>query len=367
MPRITFSSVIKKYGQKRPINGLTFMIEDGEFIILLGPTGAGKTTTLKLLAGLEKPDEGNIQFDNEEMNNIPPEDRKVGFVFEQFNLFPHMHVLDNLIYGPRVHQDNLKDARIAAREMLDMMYLEDTQQLYPKELSGGMKQRVGIARAISSNPQLLLMDEPLGALDAKIRGSLRIEIRNLVKELGLTCVMATHDTLEAFTIADRILCLNNGQIEQMGSPEEIYSNPQTPFVANLIAECNNYDGLIIEKGEEYDTVKLENGMKLLINSSSHEINTKVKIIIRANDIIQRTNGKSSEINEFELKIVNSRLLGDFYRWTCAFGKEVLKFKKIITPDILKEDKINQKVKLVIPSNKIFIYNNNNQYITEEQK
>ncbi|MCG3218411.1 MAG: ABC transporter ATP-binding protein [Candidatus Heimdallarchaeota archaeon] len=360
MPRITFNSVIKKFGQKLPINDLSFVIEDGEFVVLLGPTGAGKTTTLKLLAGLETPNEGSINFDNEEVNNIPPEDRKVGFVFEQFNLFPHMHVLDNLIYGPRVHRDNLNDARIVASEMLDMMYLDDTQHLFPNELSGGMKQRVGIARAVSGNPQLLLMDEPLGALDAKIRGSLRIELRNLVKELGLTCVMATHDTLEAFTIADRILCLNNGQIEQIGTPEEIYNSPKTPFVANIIAECNNYHGVISEKGEEYDTVKLENGLKLLINSNSHELNTKVQLIIKANDIIQRTKSKSSEINEFELKIVNSRLLGDYYRWSCTFGDDVIKFKKMITPEVLIGDRINQKVRLVIPPNKIFIYQINNE-------
>ncbi|MHA1910790.1 MAG: ABC transporter ATP-binding protein [Candidatus Kariarchaeaceae archaeon] len=368
VPRITFNSVIKKFGQKQPINNLSFMIEDGEFIILLGPTGAGKTTTLKLLAGLEMPNEGGIQFDHEEMSNVPPEDRKVGFVFEQFNLFPHMHVLDNLTYGPRVHRDDLNEARKVANEMLDMMYLEDTQKLYPNELSGGMKQRVGIARAISGNPQLLLMDEPLGALDAKIRGSLRIELRNLVKELGLTCVMATHDTLEAFTIADRIFCLNNGQIEQIGTPEEIYNSPQTPFVANLIAECNNYKGTITEKGEEYDTVKLENGLKLSINSTSYELNTMVQLIIRANDIIQRTNSKSSELNEFELKIVNSRLLGDFYRWSCTFGDDIIRFKTMITPEILKEDRLNQKVKLVIPSNKIFIYriNNNNRGHTNEK-
>ena len=229
-----------------------------------------------------------------------------------------------------------------------------------------MKQRVGIARAISSNPQLLLMDEPLGALDAKIRGSLRIELRNLVKELGLTCVMATHDTLEAFTIADRLLCLNYGQIDQMGTPEEIYNSPETPFVANLIAECNNYYGIIIEKGKENDTVKLENGFKLLVNSTSHELDTKVHLIIRANDIVQMTNGTSSEGNEFELNIITSRLLGDFYRWTCTFGDDFIKFKSMITPEILKEDRINQKVRLRIPSNKIFIYRINNEY-TEEKK
>lgn len=336
MPKLTFNSVIKKFGQKQVINGLTFVIDDGEFIVLLGPTGAGKTTTLKLFAGLEKPNNGSILFDDEEISEVPTEDRKIGFVFEQFNLFPHMHVMDNLTYGPRVQRENLKEANTAAREILDMMYLEDTQKLYPNELSGGMKQRVGIARAISSNAQLLLMDEPLGALDAKIRGSLRIELRNLVKTLGLTCVMATHDTHEAFTIADRILCMNNGQIEQMGTPEELYNSPQTPFVANLIAECNNYEGSIIEKGEEFDLVKLENGFSLSITPSDFELNSRVLLIIRANDIIYDNHAKDKQTNKLELNIINSRLLGDFYRWTCAFGDDILKFKKMITPEILHQ-------------------------------
>ncbi|MFW9915642.1 MAG: ABC transporter ATP-binding protein [Candidatus Thorarchaeota archaeon] len=238
MPQIELRRLSKSYDGFRALDELSLSIEDGEYLCLLGPTGAGKTTTLYTIAGIRKPDQGEILFDNEVVTHFLPEHRRVGFVWESHNLFPHMTVLENTIYGRRVKGQDLDEARDVAQGILDMVLLRGRDSAKPSELSGGMRQRLGIARALAAEPQILLMDEPYGALDAKIRMGLRKEVHNLVKELGLTCIHATHDTEEALTVADRVAVMESGKCVQLGSPEMIYRNPQSLFVAQFVSEAN---------------------------------------------------------------------------------------------------------------------------------
>ncbi|MFX0117283.1 MAG: ABC transporter ATP-binding protein [Candidatus Hodarchaeota archaeon] len=244
MPQIKLRKVSKSYDGVRALDELSLSIEDGEYLCLLGPTGAGKTTTLYTIAGIRNPDRGEVLFDNEVVTHFLPEHRRVGFVWESHNLFPHMTVLENTIYGRRVKGQDLDEARDVAQGILDMVLLRGRDSAKPPELSGGMRQRLGIARALAAEPQILLMDEPYGALDAKIRMELRTEVHNLVKELGLTCIHATHDTEEALMVADRVAVMESGKCTQLGSPESIYRNPQNLFVAQFVSEANTLNATV---------------------------------------------------------------------------------------------------------------------------
>lgn len=238
MPSIELRDISKSYGAVPALDSFSLSVDDGEYVCLLGPTGAGKTTLLYTIAGIRRPDSGNIAFDNELVTDLLPEHRRVGFVWESHNLFPHMTVLENAVYGRRVKGQDLTEAKKVALGILDMVLLRGRDFAKPPELSGGMRQRLGIARALAAEPQILLMDEPYGALDAKIRMELRTEVRRLVKELGLTCIHATHDTEEALMVADRVAIMNLGKCIQTGSPEIIYRAPKSLFVAQFVSESN---------------------------------------------------------------------------------------------------------------------------------
>ncbi|MFB0543416.1 MAG: ABC transporter ATP-binding protein, partial [Candidatus Bathyarchaeia archaeon] len=224
MPQVRLEGVTKKYGETVAVRSLSLTVQDGEYFTLLGPMGSGKTTILMLLAGLIEPDEGEIYFDNRIMKGVPPEDRGIGFVFETFALFPHYNVWENVSYGPRVRGENPAATKSVAEEMLEMVLLEDRPDALPDELSGGMKQRVALARALTSGAKILLLDEPLGALDAKIRTALAQDLRRIVKDLGLTAIHVTNSVEEAMTISDRIALLHGGTLEQVGTPRELYEN-----------------------------------------------------------------------------------------------------------------------------------------------
>ncbi|MEM2970532.1 MAG: ABC transporter ATP-binding protein, partial [Candidatus Bathyarchaeia archaeon] len=204
MPEIELRNVTKRFGKILAVNNVSLKIHDKEYFSLIGPSGCGKTTLLRIIAGLIKPDEGEILIDGRLVNNVPPEDRGIGFVFQTYALFPHMNVLENVMYGPRVKAWEKERALRLAREILALVRLFQRPGAYPQQFSGGMRQRVGVARALAAGGQILLLDEPLGALDAKIRFELRYEIRRLVKDLGLTAIHVTHDQAEAMAVSDRI-------------------------------------------------------------------------------------------------------------------------------------------------------------------
>ena len=222
----------------RAVDAVNLTVEEGEMVTFLGPSGCGKTTTLRMVAGFELPSDGKITIRGKNMTNTPVNKRQIGFVFQNYALFPHMSVYNNVAYGLKARGE--KDTAIRSKVLaaLDLVGLVKTENRYPSQLSGGEQQRVALARVIVMEPQLLLMDEPLSNLDAKLRLHMRTEIRKLQKKLGITCLYVTHDQSEALTMADRIVVMNKGRVEQIGTPFEIYSNPQSLFVADFIGHAN---------------------------------------------------------------------------------------------------------------------------------
>jgi len=231
-------SLTKHYGTNAVVKGVSFDFSKGEFISLLGPSGCGKTTILRMIAGFEIPSAGTIQVDGEDITVLRPNQRRLGMVFQAYALFPNLTVGDNIGFGLKVAGLGREERRARVEEMLKLIGLPDFEKRFPYEMSGGQQQRVALARAIAPRPRLLLLDEPLSALDAKIRVSLREEIRAIQRELGITTVFVTHDQEEALSISDRIVVMNAGNIEQLGTPHDIYNRPATRFAATFVGHLN---------------------------------------------------------------------------------------------------------------------------------
>ncbi|MCC7275403.1 MAG: ABC transporter ATP-binding protein [Alphaproteobacteria bacterium] len=254
MSRIAFDRVVKRYGPHAALRSLSLDVAEGEFLSLLGPSGCGKTTALRLVAGFVTPSEGTIAIDGRDMAGVPPQRRDIGMVFQDYALFPHLTVAENVAFGLRERRQ--RAAAIAARvaELLALVQLPDLGGRYPAELSGGQQQRVALARALAFRPKLLLMDEPLGALDLKLREHMQVEIRRIQRSLGITTVYVTHDQGEAMAMSDRIAVMNRGRLEQLGPPEEIYERPQSRFVAAFVGKVSFLPVRVI--GREGDHVRV---------------------------------------------------------------------------------------------------------------
>lgn len=228
----------------RAVDAVSLSVDPGEMVTFLGPSGCGKTTTLRMVAGFESPSEGLITLDGKDVTPLPVNRRDMGFVFQNYALFPHMSVFENVAYGLRVKGTAEGDIRRKVREGLDLVGLQKAERRFPNQLSGGEQQRVALARVLVLEPQVLLMDEPLSNLDAKLRIHMRTEIRRIQKHLGVTCLYVTHDQSEALTLSDRIMVMNRGRVEQIGTPFEIYSDPRSLFVADFIGQANVIPGKV---------------------------------------------------------------------------------------------------------------------------
>jgi putative spermidine/putrescine transport system ATP-binding protein len=235
---IEFREVSRVFGDVRAVDNVSFAIEPGEFFAMLGPSGSGKTSCLRLVAGFDSPDHGQVLLDGSDVSAVPPYDRNVNTVFQDYALFPHMNVMQNVAYGPRVRGVSLPDREQRAREMLELVQLGAQGERRPAQLSGGQRQRVALARALINQPKVLLLDEPLGALDLKLREEMQIELKGLQRRLGITFVYVTHDQGEALSMADRVAVFNKGKIEQLAAPRELYSRPETAFVARFVGSAN---------------------------------------------------------------------------------------------------------------------------------
>ena len=235
---IEFREVARVFGDVRAVDAVSFAIEPGEFFAMLGPSGSGKTSCLRLVAGFDTPDAGQVLLDGSDVSAVPPYDRNVNTVFQDYALFPHMNVLQNVAYGPRVRGVSLAEREQRAREMLELVQLGAQGERRPAQLSGGQRQRVALARALINQPKVLLLDEPLGALDLKLREEMQIELKGLQRRLGITFVYVTHDQGEALSMADRVAVFNKGRIEQLAAPRELYTRPATAFVARFVGSAN---------------------------------------------------------------------------------------------------------------------------------
>jgi len=238
---VRFDSVSRHFGEVRAVDEVSFEIADGEFFSMLGPSGSGKTTCLRLIAGFERPDAGHVYIRGDSVDRVPPYQRDVNTVFQDYALFPHMTVADNVAYSLMVRKVPARERRERAEEMLALVRLEGLGARKPGELSGGQRQRVALGRALISRPRVLLLDEPLGALDLKLREQMQIELKALQRKIGVTFVYVTHDQGEALSMSDRVAVFNLGRVEQIGRPEEIYEHPETPFVAGFVGVSNFLD------------------------------------------------------------------------------------------------------------------------------
>ncbi len=322
MPRIVLKGVTKRFGKKIvAVDDVSLEIYDKEYFSLIGPSGCGKTTLLRMIAGLIQPDKGEIYIDDALVNDVPPEDRGMGFVFQTYALFPHMNVFDNATYGPRVKAWDEKRAATLARETLEMVKLHKRFDAYPNELSGGMMQRVAVARALAAGSKILLLDEPLGALDAKIRNELRYDIRRLVKDLELTAIHVTHDQAEAMAISDRIAVMRKGRILQVGTPYDLYMNPQQIFVANFIGESNFLEGRVIGVEDDTTTVRLRGDLKVKAKKNEmSQMDEKVVLAIRP-EAFEMAKGRKKLLNGLGGVIEKVRFEGTDIRYEIRLAND----------------------------------------------
>lgn len=273
-------NVSKRFGDVVALSDVSVSVKKGEYLVILGPTGAGKTTMLRVVAGLEELDSGDVLVDDRNVTRADPEERGVVYLSQTYSLFPHMTVYQNTDFGPHVRDWDLANREQVVKEMLNLVRLQDRGDAFPHELSGGMKQRNALARALSTNVRTFLFDEPLRALDARLRLDLRTELRRMSKDLGITALHVTHDQEEAITIADRIVVLRKGKIIQMGTPREIYDNPISPFIQHFVGEANFFCGTIIGK-EDSDTIVKCDGLTIHARQSDLATGTEVCVGIKS--------------------------------------------------------------------------------------
>ena len=353
MPEVRLVNVTKKFGKIVAVDNVSLQVHDREYFCLLGPSGCGKTTLLRLIAGLVQPDEGEIYIENRLVNPIPPEDRGIGFVFQEYALFPHMNVWDNVTYGPRVKALESKESEKLGREMLEMVRLFERLDAYLSELSGGMMQRVALARALAAGAKLLLLDEPLGALDAKIRQELRYELRRFVKDLELTGIHVTHDQAEAMAISDRIAVMRKGKILQVGTPQELYMKPQHIFVANFIGESNFLEGYVSKLIGKELIIELRGGLSVRTLDKTHNEGEKVVIAVRP-EVLAVKKGKKREVNSIFGHVEGFRFEGTNVRYEIRLENGDLVV--VVRPALMTEWlDVGEKVTVSFPVEKNFVF------------
>ncbi len=316
MTHLALSDISKQYAGTTVVKDFNLDVKKGEFVSFLGPSGCGKTTTLRMIAGFEVPSTGRVILDDADITGRAPNQRNVGMVFQAYALFPNMTVAQNIGFGMQIHGEPKAAIKQRVEEMLAIIHLEPKGDSYPYQLSGGQQQRVALARALANRPQVLLLDEPLSALDAKIRVSLRAEIRAIQRKLGITAIYVTHDQEEALSISDRIVVMNAGMIEQVGTPFEIYNFPQTAFVASFVGTLNTTEAEVVDPVKNIlrmDGVELQTAEGL----EGKRKGDKIKIAIRP----ERINFVSVEkkANVLDCTIENITFLGSIVRIQVSVG------------------------------------------------
>ncbi len=323
MVSVKLDNIWMSFGGLTVLKGISLDIGEGEFLTLLGPSGCGKTTLLRIIAGLYRPVKGRVLFDGRDVTGLPPWERNIGFVFQDYALWPHMTVFDNVAYGLRIRRVPRDEVRERVEEVLALVGLEGLGDRYPHQLSGGQQQRVALARAIVINPSLLLLDEPLSNLDAKIRVSVRGEIRKLQKRLKITTIYVTHDQEEALVISDRIAVVNKGVVEQVDDPWSLYYHPKTLFVADFIGQVNMVEGRVAEAGE--GSAIVETGMGAVAARLEEEARAgdKVYLVFRPENV-EVSREKPDGANVYGGVVGAAHFLGNILRVEVAVGGETVK-------------------------------------------
>jgi ABC-type Fe3+/spermidine/putrescine transport system ATPase subunit len=319
----------KRFGNVQAVDDVSFEVKDGEVLSLLGPSGCGKTTTLRCLAGFEMPDRGKIYLDNREISFLTPEQRGIGMVFQNYALWPHMTVYNNLAFGLQIRKLEKKEIEERIKRVLGIVRLSGYEDHYPRQLSGGQQQRIAMARALVIEPDIMLLDEPLSNLDAQLREEMRFEFIELQRKLGITAIYVTHDQAEAMVISDKIIILNQGRVIQTGTPREIYTTPQSRFVAGFIAVTSFINGTVSSLGQD-NQVMVKTDDNLLINGfrPGLKVGDQVSVAIRINTIRFVTDSekveKKDRKNVFKGKILQASYLGDIVDYRIKLGEWVVR-------------------------------------------
>ncbi len=276
---IRLSGIKKQYDGEPVLRGIDLDIHSNEFVTLLGPSGCGKTTTLRIIGGFEEADEGDVVFDGVKINDMPPHKRRVNTVFQKYALFPHLNVYENIAFGLRLKKKDEKDIARRVKEMLELVNLRGFERRSISTLSGGQQQRVAIARALINEPEVLLLDEPLGALDLKLRKDMQVELKNIQQRMKITFIYVTHDQEEALSMSDTVVVMDGGVIQQIGTPEDIYNEPENAFVADFIGESNIIDGVMLD-----DYSVRFSGQQFKCLDKGFDKNEKVDVVVRPEDV-----------------------------------------------------------------------------------
>jgi putative spermidine/putrescine transport system ATP-binding protein len=313
-------NLTKTFGTTTVVKGVSFAFDRGEFISLLGPSGCGKTTILRMIAGFENPTAGSILVDGQDITHLKPNQRQLGMVFQSYALFPNLNVGDNIGFGLKISGMAAEERRARIDEMLKLIGLAGFEKRYPYELSGGQQQRVALARAIAPRPRMLLLDEPLSALDAKIRVSLREEIRAIQLDLGITTVFVTHDQEEALSISDRIVVMNSGNIEQLGAPHEIYNKPATRFVATFVGQLNSIEASVVDAATR--TVSID-GQTATLRALPAAAANGAPVSLTLRPEVLSVGGREGNDITLTGTIADVTFLGSVIRLRIALGRNIL--------------------------------------------
>ena len=342
---MSLENVTVRFGKTEAVKNFTLRAQKGEFLALLGPSGCGKTTTLRTIAGFIEPDEGEVLIKGQVVNQLPPYKRKIGLVFQNYALFPHMTVSENIAFGLKMMGLRGAEKEEKIDHILKLLRLEGFQNRFPSQLSGGQQQRVALARAVVINPDLLLLDEPLGALDKKLREEMQVELRQLQRRTGITTVFVSHDQEEALTLSDRIVVMNEGKIQQIGTPNEIYEFPKTKFVSDFIGVSNFFQGIYVEDIQDYSKVEVAKEVHVFSKKSPLSKGEKCFISIRPEKIVVLKKKEQHYKNSLCGTINNIVYLGinTHYYVKTELGEVVKIFKQNIGEEENEKYEIGQKV------------------------
>ncbi len=354
MAKVSFVNVTKRFGKVVALDRLSFDVEDREYLCVLGPTGSGKTTLLRLIAGLLKPDRGTIYVDGKPVNNIEAHDRNAVYVPQQYALFPHLTVLQNVAFGP-LARGKLESASLEiASKTLELVRLSWRAQSLPSELSGGMQQRVALARGLASGVDLLLLDEPLGALDARLRLDLRHKLRELVKQSGMTAIHVTHDRDEAMSVADRTMILRGGRIEDYGTAYRVYTKPAGVFVANLLGGANFFEGIVQTTTKNSSLVRVRGGLGLRTASGALTVGEPVILAIRKERIRLSSQNLRFE-NAVEGEIHDTRFLGSSREYLVQLSNGDIILSRHISKNSEPAFRVGEKVTVGFEESDVMVF------------
>jgi iron(III) transport system ATP-binding protein len=350
---IHLKDIVKRFGALEAVSHVSLDIGDGELFTLLGPSGCGKTTILRIIGGFHKPDQGEIFFGDKEVSAVPPYQRKIGMVFQNYALWPHMTIFDNVAYGLKLKKVPKREIVARVDKVFSMVNLTGLEKRYPGQLSGGQQQRVALARALVLNPDVLLLDEPLSNLDAKIRQTVRAEIRKLQKELAITSIYVTHDQEEALTISDRIAVLDHGKVQQLGAPRDLYERPENPFVADFIGINNLIAGEVkaIEEESGWMTVQTPFGLIRCPHENRFRVGDQCRISVRPETasicgLDEKPDGGT--MNQLSGSISFASYIGNTIRYDIELDRETVFRVDVQNPWNQQPFPIDQRVNVYFP-------------------